>query len=92
LIIAEAEGGDDAVTAINAIRDEYELPHYGGGTDEEIMDPILEERRRTLFLDGHAIGDHLRYGIPFATGLNQKGVRYGDLTCLPLPPSELSGR
>jgi hypothetical protein len=92
LIIAEAEGGDNAVTAINAIRDEYGLPHYGGGTDEEIMDQILEERRRTLFLDGHAIGDHLRYGIPFATGLNQKGVRYGDLTCLPLPPSELSGR
>jgi hypothetical protein len=92
LIIAETEGGENAVDAINAIRDEYDLPHYAGGTDEEIMAQILEERRRTLFLDGHSIGDHLRYGIPFATGLNQKGVRYGDLTCLPLPPSELSGR
>lgn len=92
LIIAEAEGGQAAVDAINRIRTKYNLPQYGGGTAAQITAQILEERHRTLFLDGHAIGDHLRYGIPFATGVNQKGVRYGDLTCLPLPPSETTGR
>jgi hypothetical protein len=93
LIIAEAEGGQSAVDAINRIRTKYALPAYvSGGTAAAITAQIIEERRRTLFLDGHSIGDHLRYGIPFATGLNQKGVRYGDLTCLPLPPSETTGR
>lgn len=89
LIIAEAEGGQSAVDAINQIRAKYGLPVYtGAGT----LDDIIEERRRTLFFDGHRIGDMLRYGIPFATGRNQKGVLYGDLTCLPLPTSETLGR
>jgi hypothetical protein len=92
LIMAESEGGQGAVDAINRVRTKYALPLYAGGTAAEIQAQIIEERRRTLFLDGHAIGDHLRYGIPFPTGVNQKGVRYGDLTCLPLPPSEMIGR
>lgn len=92
LILAEAQGGQGAIDAINRIRDKYSLPHYGGGTEAEIRAQVIEERRRTLFLDGHAIGDHLRYGIPFATGVNQKGVRYGDNTCLPLPPAEADPR
>src|SRR5260221_453419 len=88
LILAEAEPAS-AVAAISAVRAKYSLPAYmgtGASTD------IQEERRRTLFLDGHRIGDMLRYGIPFATGKNQKGVSYGNLTCLPLPPSETNGR
>jgi hypothetical protein len=88
LILAEADPAS-AVTAINAVRTKYNLPAYvGTGT----LADIQEERRRTLFLDGHRIGDMLRYGIPFATGKNQKGVPYGTLTCLPLPSSETSGR
>ena len=92
LILAEAEGGQAAVDAINRIRAKYNLPTYAGGTAAQVMAQIVEERRRTLFLDGHAIGDHLRYQIPFATGVNQKGVRYGENTCLPLPQAETSGR
>lgn len=92
LIIAEAEGGQSAIDAINRIRTKYNLPQYGGGTAAEITAQIIEERRRTLFLDGHAIKDHLRFGIPFATGVDQKGVRYNDETCIPLPLSELNGR
>ena len=92
LIIAEAEGGQSAVDAINRIRTKYALPQYAGGTAAEIQAQVIEERRRTLFLDGHAIGDHLRFQIPFPTGVNQKGVRYGDNTCLPLPLAEMSGR
>ena len=88
LILAEAEPAS-AITALNALRTKYSLPAYvGTGT----LSDIQEERRRTLFLDGHRIGDMLRYGIPFATGKNQKGVSYGNLTCLPLPPSETNGR
>jgi hypothetical protein len=92
LIIAEAEGGQSAVDAINRIRTKYALPQYAGGTAAEISAQIIEERRRTLFLDGHAISDHLRFNIPFASGVDQKGVRYNDETCIPLPLSELTGR
>jgi hypothetical protein len=92
LILAEAEGGQAAVDAINRVRAKYNLPAYAGGTAAQVMTQLVEERRRTLFLDGHAIGDHLRYQIPFATGVNQKGVRYGENSCLPLPQAETSGR
>jgi hypothetical protein len=95
LIIAEAEGGQSAIDAINRIRARYNLPAYAPlptATAKEIQDQVIEERRRTLFLDGHSIGDHLRYNLPFLSGVNQKGVRYGDNTCLPLPAAETSGR
>jgi hypothetical protein len=92
LIIAEAEGGQSAVDAINRIHTRYGLPAYGGGTDAQILAQIIEERRRSLWLDGHQINDHLRFKIPFATGVDQKGVRYNDETCIPLPLSELTGR
>lgn len=93
LIIAEAEGGQSAVDAINRIRTKFNLPAYAaGGTPAEITAQIIEERRRTLFLDGHAINDHLRFNIPFASGVDQKGVRYNTATCIPLPVSEMTGR
>lgn len=92
LIIAEAEGGQSAIDAINRIRTKYALPQYAGGTAAEIMTQIIEERRRTLFLDGHQINDHLRFKIPFLTGVDQKGVRYNNETCIHLPLSELTGR
>jgi starch-binding outer membrane protein, SusD/RagB family len=92
LIIAEAEGGQSAIDAINRIHMKYSLPPYGGGTAAEITAQIIEERRRSLWLDGHQINDHLRFNIPFATGVDQKGVRYNDETCIPLPLSELNGR
>jgi hypothetical protein len=88
LIIAEAEPAS-AVAAINAVRTKYNLPAYTGTGS---LTDVQEERRRTLFLDGHRIGDMLRYAIPFASGKNQKGVPYGNLTCLPLPTSETNGR
>jgi hypothetical protein len=92
LIIAEAEGGQSAIDAINRIHAKYGLPPYGGGTDAEILAQIIEERRRSLWLDGHQINDHLRFSIPFATGVDQKGVRYNNETCIPLPLAELTGR
>lgn len=92
LIIAEAEGGQSAVDAINRIHAKFNLPAYAGGTDAQILAQIIEERRRSLWLDGHQINDKLRFNIPFATGVDQKGVRYNTETCIPLPLSELNGR
>ena len=88
LIIAESEASS-AVAAINRIRAKYSLPAYTGTGS---LSDIQEERRRTLFLDGHRLGDMLRFAIPFPSGKNQKGVPYGDLKCLPLPSSETIGR
>ncbi len=92
LIIAEVDGGQNAVDAINRIRTKYALPLYAGGTAAEIQAQVIEERRRTLWMDGHTIGDHLRYNLPFATGANHKGTMYSNNTCMPLPPAEYSGR
>jgi hypothetical protein len=92
LIIAEADGGQSATDAINRLRTRYNLPQFAGGSDAEILAQVIEERRRTLFLDGHQINDRLRFNLPFATGVDQKGVRYNDERCIPLPLSELVGR
>ena len=89
LIIAEAEGGQSAVDAINRLRTKYALPLYPAtGDSANVMKQVREERRRTLFLQGHRLNDMLRFNLPFDTGingLNPKGQLYGDLTCFPLP-------
>lgn len=88
LIIAEALGGAAATDAINAIRDFYDLPAFAGTPTAE---QILEERRRTLFLEGHRIWDIRRFDLPLfpAAGTPfSKGGQYQDLNCLPLPDVE----
>jgi len=85
LILAEAQGGDDAVAAINRLHAEYGLPDFQSNDPQEIEQQIIEERRRQFFLDGHRLGDMLRYDLPFPSGVNQKGQPYGSTTCLPLP-------
>jgi starch-binding outer membrane protein, SusD/RagB family len=90
LIIAEATGGQAAVDIINNLRDQYGLPHFEGGTNQEIMDQILEERAREFFLEGHRLNDMLRHNLPFPTGTNHKGAAYGSLTCVPLSDAERS--
>lgn len=90
LIIAEAEGGTSAVQAINALRAHHSLPSYGGGSAAEILAQVIEERRRELFLEGHRLNDMLRHDLSFDSGLNHKGVPFGDTTCLPLPDLELA--
>lgn len=91
LIIAEAEGGQEAVDRINILRANADLPAFGGGTEQEIMDQIIEERARELFLEGHHLNDLRRFnlaltpapGEPYRTG----GV-YGNVRCFPLPDVE----
>jgi len=69
LIYAEAKaqmGGaanlDDAVTAINNIRHAANLPNYGGAlTPSAIIDEMLNQRRYSLFGEGHRWIDMRRY-------------------------------
>jgi starch-binding outer membrane protein, SusD/RagB family len=88
LIMAEVQGGQDAVDAINRLRTDAGLPSFQSSDPQEIAAQVIEERRRELFLEGHRLGDMLRYGIPFPTGTTHKGEPYGSITCIPLPTSE----
>ncbi len=67
LIFAEASAQtgktDDAVMAINTIRNAHGLADYSGGTStEELIDEILKQRRFSLFGEGHRWIDMRRYG------------------------------
>ncbi|MDQ3310047.1 MAG: RagB/SusD family nutrient uptake outer membrane protein, partial [Gemmatimonadota bacterium] len=103
LIIAEAAvqtNPAEAVSIINALRTRagVALPAFSSSNPAEIMNQVIEERRRELFLEGHHLGDMIRYNLPFrpATGTvfpapthgNPKGGTYGATRCLPLPNVE----
>jgi hypothetical protein len=99
LILAEADvaAGDvgGAVSIINTLHANAGIPAYGGGTPEEVMSQVIEERRRELFLEGQRLGDIIRYGLPlfpapgtpFPVGGTATGV-YGTQVCFPLPSVE----
>ncbi|MEX2283793.1 MAG: RagB/SusD family nutrient uptake outer membrane protein [Gemmatimonadota bacterium] len=100
LILAEARtaAGDlnGAATAINNARNSGRtgMPQFSaaGMTTAQVLDQIIEERRRELFLEGHRLGDIRKYnlalrpaaGTPYTIG----GGTYGDLRCFPLPAVE----
>lgn len=110
LFLAEAHARSGsvgtAVDIINDRRDELGLPRvqFNPGP-AEVLDLILEERRRDLFLEGgHRLNDMLRFRgtpheIPFLgepgsihpDGVDQAGLEYGDATCYPLPDVERGG-
>ena len=90
LIMAEARLAE-AETHINELRAAQGLPDLvvtGGESDAELLDIVLEERRRQLWLEGHRLNDMLRHGIEFPQGSNHKGQLYGPITCMPLPEQE----
>jgi len=93
LIIAEIQGGANAVTIINALRAAVNLQPYTGATDAaSIQNLIIDERRRALFAEGFRNYDMQRFNVPFnppvgATFPN-KGGSYGNTRCLPLPDVE----
>jgi hypothetical protein len=93
LIRAEALGGSQAVTIIDALRDAVSLPHYTGATDAaSIRTLIASERRRALFAEGFRNYDIQRFNLPLVpapgTPFPLKGGSYGNTTCLPLPDIE----
>jgi starch-binding outer membrane protein, SusD/RagB family len=91
LIIAEAEGGQEAVDRINVLRNHHGLPTYAGGTPTEIQQQVIEERSRELFLEGHHLNDLRRFDIPntpaAGTQYHHGGI-YGSVRCFPLPAVE----
>lgn len=90
LIMAEARL-DEAETHINQLRAAQGLPDLvvsGLESDAELLDIVLEERRRQLWLEGHRLNDMLRHDIEFPQGVNHKGQLYGPITCMPLPEQE----
>jgi hypothetical protein len=89
LIIAEAEGGQAAVDAINRLRTAASLPLFASTDPAAITAQVIEERRRELFAEGHRINDLLRLKIPFEQGSTHKGEPFGNVTCLPLPEVEV---
>jgi hypothetical protein len=110
LIQAEAlvRAGDPEAARgiINSRRSELALPTFDlPASEAEMIDLVLEERRRDLFVEGgHRFNDMLRYRgtpheIPFLgeptsihpDGLDTIGAAYGDATCFPLPALERIG-
>ena len=91
LIIAEAEGGQEAVNRINVLRDAAGLPEFAGGTAEQIRQQVIEERARELFLEGHHLNDLRRFSLPLVPAPGsayRTGGAYGDVSCFPLPDVE----
>lgn len=93
LIIAEIQGGAQAVTTINAMRADAGVNPYVGAIDAtSIKNLIISERQRVLFLEGQRNYDIERFAIPFnpAVGVDfpTGGGQYGNTTCLPLPDIE----
>jgi hypothetical protein len=94
LIIAEIQGGQQAVDIINRLRDPWSLPDFASTDENEIRDMVVQERRRELWLEGFRAYDIRRLTLPLfpAPGeLFQEGITggtYGEQTCIPLPTIE----
>ncbi|MBI4541189.1 MAG: RagB/SusD family nutrient uptake outer membrane protein [Gemmatimonadetes bacterium] len=91
LIMAEVEGGQRAVDMINRLHARAGLPPFVSSDPDEIAKYVRQERSRELWLDGHRLGDMLRFGLPFDSGIAHDGQPYGNTTCLPLPDVERDG-
>jgi hypothetical protein len=90
-IIAEIQGGQTAVTIINALHTAAGLPPYAGGTAAAIKAQLVEERRREYFLEGRRFGDLRRYGgfAEFTKGTHPfTPITFGGVECFPLPNVE----
>ena len=92
LILAEAQGGSNAVTIINTMRAAASLNPYTGPTDAaSIKDLIASERQRVLFLEGFRAYDIERLNLPLVPAVGSpylQGGVYGGTVCLPVPDIE----
>jgi hypothetical protein len=95
LIIAETYIRENALALalpiLEASRARGEQDPFLGLTQEEYMAELVDQRRRELFLEGHHIGDILRYDIPLqpeAGSAYHFSGAYGSQICFPLPERE----
>lgn len=94
-IIAEIQGGQTAVDIINEIRAEHGISIAWtptGSPADEILLKVIDERKRTLFLEGVRQGDLRRYleryGLDLFPTSTPQGFPMGNQTCIPLPEVE----
>lgn len=90
---AELEAGNtgEAVAIINRLHSRVGLPAYGGGSQDEVRQRLIEEQKAELFLKPHHLGDVRYYGLeltPPPSGVDAFGVTYGKARCFPLPDAE----
>ena len=91
LIIAEIQGGQQAVDIINTLRDVHSLPHFASADATEIRDMVVQERQRELWLEGFRAYDIHRLNLPLFPAAGEpyqpgiKGGSYGSETCIPIP-------
>lgn len=99
LIIAEADVRDgnpgDAITIINTLHARAGLPPYSGLTDQtSVLNQVIEERSRELFLEGQRLYDVIRNNLslqPAPGAPYRNGGQYGpdgSQLCLKLPDIE----
>jgi starch-binding outer membrane protein, SusD/RagB family len=92
LILAEAQGGTNAVTIINTLRAVVNLKPYAGATDAASITALIAgERQRVLFVEGLRMFDVERLSLPLvpAPGSTFRlGGVYGNTVCMPLPDIE----
>src|SRR6185436_15290782 len=92
LILAEAQGGANAVTIINTMRAAASLTPYSGPTDAaSIKTLIANERQRVLFLEGYRGYDIERLNLALVPAVGSpylQGGVYGGTVCFPLPDIE----
>ena len=91
-MIAEIQGGDVARDIINELRAlngvSITWDAAGEATDEEILRKVIDEKGRTMLLEGHRMGDFSRYLTQYGIDLFPTGEGFGNQTCMPLPNKE----
>lgn len=95
LIIAEAEIRANNLAAalpiLNASRARGNQGAFSASTQAAYLAELIDQRRRELFLEGHHLGDIIRFAIavqPAAGTVYHGGGTYGSQICLPLPSVE----
>ena len=99
LILAEAElqigTAAQALIHLNNVRARGNQGPLVSVDPATIRAAVIEERRRELFLEGHHLGDIVRYNIPLLPaagtpyhGSGTYGTRTGTTACMPLPNNE----
>jgi hypothetical protein len=80
---------DAAVERINAVRARNGITVEFQSDDPAVVArKLLEERGRTLFLEGQRVGDLRRFIDVFGINGFPTGEGFGDQTCFPLPDAE----
>jgi len=91
LVYAEAQIGSDnneAVAALNVIRNAAGLPDYGGATDDaSLVTEMLNQRRYSLWSENHRMFDLRRYSLSDTLPID----RVGDIVynVFPIPLTDL---